>query len=74
MRTVISHTFMTLDGVAAPDAVIDTIRLDAEDRRGARRLLRQGGRRGRDAAGARHVSESLITSNGVAILTYQRAA
>ncbi len=25
MRTVISHTFVTLDGVAAPDAVIDTI-------------------------------------------------
>jgi dihydrofolate reductase len=25
MRTVVSHTFVTLDGVAAPDAVIDTI-------------------------------------------------
>jgi dihydrofolate reductase len=25
MRTIISHTFVTLDGVAAPDAVIDTI-------------------------------------------------
>jgi dihydrofolate reductase len=25
MRTVISHNFMTLDGVAAPDAVMDTI-------------------------------------------------
>ena len=25
MRTVISHTFVTLDGVAAPDAVMDTI-------------------------------------------------
>jgi dihydrofolate reductase len=25
MRTVISHTFLTLDGVAAPDAVMDTI-------------------------------------------------
>jgi dihydrofolate reductase len=25
MRTVISHTFVTLDGVGAPDAVIDTI-------------------------------------------------
>jgi dihydrofolate reductase len=25
MRTVISHTFVTLDGVAAPDSVIDTI-------------------------------------------------
>jgi dihydrofolate reductase len=25
MRTVVSHTFLTLDGVAAPDAVMDTI-------------------------------------------------
>ena len=25
MRTIISHTFVTLDGVAAPDAVIDSI-------------------------------------------------
>ena len=25
MRTVISHTFLTLDGVGAPDSVIDTI-------------------------------------------------
>lgn len=25
MRTVVSHTFVTLDGVGAPDAVIDTI-------------------------------------------------
>jgi dihydrofolate reductase len=25
MRNVVSHTFLTLDGVAAPDAVIDTI-------------------------------------------------
>src|SRR5687768_10374851 len=25
MRTLISHNFMTLDGVAAPDAVMDTI-------------------------------------------------
>ena len=25
MRTVVSHTFVTLDGVATPDAVMDTI-------------------------------------------------
>jgi hypothetical protein len=25
MRKVVSHTFVTLDGVGAPDAVIDTI-------------------------------------------------
>ena len=74
MREVVSHTFVTLDGVAVVDAVIDTI---VELRNTKEVLLAGTGTRlFKDGRAPKYLrlAASVVTSNGVAILTYRREA